>query len=136
MAETYMIRMGDPATSMIIDVEGVRYKFRKPKKRWLMMTASALSGEGGIAEQANSYALVEDVLLRCMTDEGSSHLKARLEDPDDVVDVEHIMEILQHLMGGAAGIPPTQLSDSPSSQKQEEPTSQGGVSQTESVDPM
>lgn len=128
MAEPYEIRMGEPARKIVIDVEGTVYRFRRPKKRWLMRAAAGFSEDATVQDQAASYDRIEQTILKCMSKDDAEHLQQRLDDPDDVVDVEHMLEILKKLMGDAAGTPPTLPTDSPASPVIATPPSSDGPS--------
>lgn len=135
MAEPYEIKMGEPARKTVIVLEGDTYRFRKPKKRWLMKTAAGFSSDASIGEQAEAYERVEQLILRCLSDEDRARLEARLDDPDDVIDVEHMFEIMKKLMGDSAGAPPTPPTDSSGSPPTVEPPSPDGQSLAVSASP-
>lgn len=137
MSSPPTIKMNLPARkAMSINVEGTLYWFKQPKKRWLMTAAAGLSADADPEVQAAAYRQVEELLLRCMTEEGAEHLRARLEDPDDVVDVEQVMEVFQELMGAASGLPPTLPDDSSPSPTTGDLTTSDGPSPTESGNPI
>lgn len=96
-----------PTRMVEVEIAGQTYTFKRPKKRSLILAFSGLNPESeDPTEQARMYLEVERLLMRYTGD--SEALLARLDDDDDDIDIEHIMQAFQEIMGKVAGVPPTQ----------------------------
>jgi hypothetical protein len=83
------------------------YSFKVPKSYGLVSAVRAAqagaAGEGQ-AEVA-MFDRIESWLFDSLSEEEADRLKARLADPDDALDTEHILEVFQELVKAASERP-------------------------------
>jgi hypothetical protein len=88
-------------------VAGEVYEFRVPKLYGLMRTVRGLQDnkkQDGMAEVA-MFGKIEDWLFSATSKADASRIRSRLEDPDDTLDVEHLVEVFQQLVKAASDRP-------------------------------
>lgn len=86
---------------------GEIYEFRVPKLYGLMSTVRGIQdskGPKGMAEVA-MFGKIEDWLFGAMSKADAKRVRDRLEDQDDSLDVEHLVEVFQHLVKAASDRP-------------------------------
>lgn len=97
-------------------IGGKVYAFKQPKVHGLLAVVKRIQANKGRDDQAAAgvamFDEVERWLFRCMDEDDAAELRARLEDDDDEVDVEHISQVFQTLVGKASGKRPTSPSGS------------------------
>lgn len=92
-------------------IGGELYRFTVPKLYGLVDTVKQIraqrNGQGG-SDGLSDVAVfdkIENWLFECMDADDAEELQARLKDPADEVDVEHVIEVFQHLTKEASGRP-------------------------------
>lgn len=79
------------------------YEFGVPKLYGLM---SAIKGvQSGDVDNAQAFSKVEDWVFGALPAKDAKRLRARLADPDDSLDVEHLVKVFQELTKVAANRP-------------------------------
>lgn len=95
------------APVMSVDLGGDIYEFKVPKLYGLMSAVkdlSSIGSEGGLDEAA-AFARIEEWLFSALSDDDAARLIARFEDPEDSLDVPHMMELFQELVKKASDRP-------------------------------
>ena len=98
-----------PGRTIPFRIGGEVYRFTVPKLYGLVDTVKQIRANGagsddGMAQIA-MFDKVEAWLFDSLDEEQARQLQARLRDPDDEVDVEHLIEVFQHLTKEASGRP-------------------------------
>lgn len=92
-------------------IGGEVYRFKQPKMHGLLAAVQRIQANRGKDDQLQAgigmFEEVERWLFRCLDDDDAERLKARLADEDDEVDVDHIAQVFQQLVGKASGRNPT-----------------------------
>lgn len=86
---------------------GEIYEFRVPKLYGLMSTVRGIQDSKrpkGMAEVA-MFGKIEDWLFGAMSKADANRVRDRLNDEDDSLDVEHLVEVFQHLVKAASDRP-------------------------------
>ena len=88
-------------------IGGVVYRFTVPKLYGLVDTVKQVqaSRNGSGLNDVDVFDKIERWLFDCLVTDEAEDLQARLKDPDDEVDVEHLIEVFQHLTKEASGRP-------------------------------
>lgn len=88
-------------------IGGQVYRFRVPKLYGLVDTVKQVqaSRAGDGMTDVAMFDKIERWLFDCLDEDDAEELQARLRDPDDEVDVEHLIEVFQHLTKEASGRP-------------------------------
>ena len=89
-----------PRTKTVV-IDGEEFTFARQKAYPLF---KALEGAKGEIEQ---FDRVEAWLFGALPDEQAERLRERLEDPEDDLDVPHLVEVFQSLVQGVASRPTT-----------------------------
>jgi hypothetical protein len=84
------------------------YSFKVPKSYGLVSAVRAAQAGAGAAEGQAEVAMfdrIEGWLFDSMAEGEADRLRARLLDPDDALDTEHILEVFQELVKAASDRP-------------------------------
>lgn len=91
------------------EIGGERYRFAVPKLYGLVDTVKHVteqrSSQGSGLTDIQVFAKIESWLFDCLDPTDAEDLRARLLDPKDEVDVDHLIQVFQHLTKEASGRP-------------------------------
>lgn len=96
-----------PTRTLTFQIGEDAYTFKVPKSYGLVAAVrAAQSGAGGDGQaEVAMFDRIEAWLFDSMPEGQAEQLKARLEDPDDDLDTEHVLEIFQELVKAASDRP-------------------------------
>lgn len=103
--------MRPPVDLTEVDIAGRRYRFRRPKRRSMLMAFAEFDPQDQDPRaQAAMYRAVEDMLVK-YAEKGEAIL-ARLDDENDPIDIDDVMSAFTTLMQDFSGADPTQAASS------------------------
>ena len=94
-----------------VDLVGVHYQVTPPKASLaLKIAVQAKQADENDPEQA--LVPITSWLGQAMGEEQAAAIRARLDDPDDLLDLSHVMKLMEKIIEVGSGNPPTSPSGS------------------------
>lgn len=97
-----------PAQKLVVDLVGVKYEARAPKKSLLLALLMKLRSSGGAVEGLQE--MIEAILKKMLSPEDAASVVERLADGEDDLDIDHVVELASALLAAATGNPTTSSS--------------------------
>lgn len=91
-----------PAKIFDVELVGFEYKVRAPKMSVLAVVASAAGKKG--KKGGDSIKHLDD-MVKIMFPQDHEAIAARLADPEDALDYQHVMDLAEQLIEAATGNP-------------------------------
>lgn len=104
MAE--IVIKASPSKAVDVELVGVTYKVKPPKMAVMAVVAKAASDQGTTDGTSKLIAHLED-LVKLMFGKAAASVLARLEDPTDLLDYEHITDVAGEIIEVSSGNPTT-----------------------------
>lgn len=133
MAQNNIVITSKVGPPVVVELVGQNYHARAPKKALLLATMMKLKVGGD--DPAGLDHLFDVILGKMFGKETGAKVKARMYAEDDDLDIDHIMELANKLMGVAAGNPTGSSSGSPTTPSGTGETSTAGVAREGSAIP-
>ncbi|WP_314431642.1 hypothetical protein [Microbacterium lacticum] len=87
----------------VVGLVGEKYTVKAPKARLLLASTQAFQNVG--TDLTKFDAAMEDVLRLIFDADDRQAVMDRLNDPDDLIDVQHVMELASALIAQASDLP-------------------------------
>lgn len=92
--------------TMQVDLVGVTYQIRIPKS-YAMLRFAALSQNTDDMDMSAMVEAMNAWIKQAFGKEGTEHVHERLDDPDDDLDIDHIMQLMEAVTEASAPGNPT-----------------------------